>query len=104
MGGDERRRMPRASVPLEGEWDGASGHRVGRIADISVGGCFVESVAMPAIGEALALRVTLPGGIVLDVQGVVTYAALGMGFGVRFLDLNDEQQMLLDEAMQRLLG
>lgn len=96
--------MPRASVPLDGEWEGASGHRVGRIGDISAGGCFVESLLLPAVGERVRVRVRLPGGAEIDALGEVAYLAMGMGFGLRFLDLTPDQQARLREAMLRLLA
>jgi hypothetical protein len=104
MADDERRRAPRATVPLDGEWHGASGQRAGRIGDISLGGCFVESMAMPSVGEEVSLRLTLPGGQSLDALAEVAYVSQGMGFGVRFLGLTPEQQEQLAEAMRRLLG
>ena len=103
MGGDERRHTERAMVPLDGEWHGASGHRSGRIADISIGGCFVESMATPSVGEQVGVKVTLPSGEALEALGEVAYVAMGMGFGVRFLDLTPAQQELLADTMRRLL-
>jgi hypothetical protein len=103
MGGDERRRMPRVSVLLEGEWEDGSSQRV-RVGDISEGGCYIETLAIPAVGARPKVRLTLPGGAVLDVRGEVSYAVPGYGFGLKFLGLTDEQKELLRGVMQQLLN
>ena len=104
MSGEERRQAPRAMVPLDGEWLTSLGRRVGRIADISMGGCFVESIAMPSVGEEVSIKVALPGAQILDVLGEVAYTLNGFGFGVQFFALTPEQHELLGEAMRGLLG
>ena len=104
MTSDDRRRAQRAAVPLDGHWEGASGHRTGRIADISAQGCFVESMVAPSIGEEVSLKVTLPGGAILEARSEVVYVLRGMGFGVRFIELTDAQQEVVAQAMQQLLG
>lgn len=102
MSGDNRRQSRRSTVPLDGAWEGAAGHRVGRIGDISVGGCYVESMSMPTVGERISVRATLPGGGAFEAVGEVAYVAMGMGFGVRFLDLTAAQSDALVDAMRQL--
>ncbi|MGH7635811.1 MAG: PilZ domain-containing protein, partial [Gemmatimonadaceae bacterium] len=41
---DERRQHPRLAIPIQGSWRGASGGSQCRIADVSAGGCFVQSL------------------------------------------------------------
>ncbi len=44
----QERRTHRRAGPFEGAWSGASGSSGVRIADLSEGGCFVESLIVPA--------------------------------------------------------
>jgi len=91
----ERRSDPRFEVCLDAVWDGAVGDRHTRIADLSEGGCYIDSIAEVYLGELLHLRIMLPNGEVLDVTAEVAHRFSHLGFGVRFLDLGSE-------ALQRL--
>lgn len=79
----ERRQHPRINRPLDGTWSGASGTGKCRIADISVGGCFIESLAMPAVGETAVITVDV-GEHSMSFKGQVLYGEQNMGFAVRF--------------------
>jgi hypothetical protein len=103
MAADERRRARRLTVPLEGGWDGASGRRPCRIADLSVGGCFVESFSSPNVGETVKVTVTLPDGQSIEASTEVTYVFSSIGFGGRFLDLSEEDRQVLADNLARLL-
>src|SRR5687768_9703126 len=95
MSTDERRKARRVTVPLEGGWGGASGNRPCRIADLSTGGCFVESPSPPVVGEIVNVTITLPDGHLLQAVAEVTYCFPAMGFGARFLSLpNDDGDVL----------
>ena len=52
----ERREHPRVKGPFEGYWDGA-GRQDGRIVDLSVSGCFIESVALPRVGQTVTVSI-----------------------------------------------
>ena len=52
----------------------------------------------------MSLKVTLPGGAILEAQGEVVYVMRGMGFGVRFIEMTEAQQEVVAQAMQQLLG
>ena len=100
---DERRSAPRATVPLEGGWGGASGGQPCRIADLSTGGCFVESLNPPALGETVTVTISLPDGYVLEAVAEVTYSFAAMGFGARFLSLPSRDRQVLSDNLDRLL-
>lgn len=85
---DERRQHSRLSMPIEGSWHGASGASVCRIADVSVGGCFVQSLATPAPGEITDVTLQLGASEPLVVHGKVVYVERGMGFAVAFQDVS----------------
>jgi hypothetical protein len=103
MSADERRKARRVTVPFDGGWEGASGRRPCRIADLSTGGCFVETLNPPAVGETVNVTISLPDGHLLEAVTEVTYICPSIGFGARFLKLpNDDGQVLIDN-LARLL-
>jgi PilZ domain-containing protein len=87
----ERRTEERMEVSLEAVWDG-HGSRPARITDLSEGGCFVDTTGESYIGEQLTFRVLLPDGAWLELTGEVTHRHIPVGFGLRFLNLTDEQR------------
>lgn len=82
----ERRKHPRVARPLEGSFSGASGAATCRISDISLGGCFIQSLAKPKPGEPISVSVRL-GGQAMTFHGVVVYVETSMGFAVQFKDV-----------------
>ena len=80
----ERRLNPRAKGPFEGYWDGA-GVRQGRVVDLSVSGCFIESVMLPAEGQVVMVSIAIGEGHI-NLPGEVVYAERNLGFAVRFTD------------------
>ena len=64
------------------------------------GGCYLDTVGEVMRGEIVGFRVLLPDGDFLYLEGEVRHYTAGVGFGVQFVDLNDEQQANL----KRLIG
>jgi hypothetical protein len=95
----ERRKHQRHLRPFEGTYSGASGSTRCRITDISIGGCFVQSLAGPNPGEATVVTVLI-GNHSLAFPGKVVYVDSGMGFAVQFSNI---PQAELDE-LSRLLA
>ncbi len=80
---DERREHPRLKKPLDASWRGHSGASPCRIADISWGGCFVETLALPSVGEETTVIVPVRGATI-EIRGRVGYIERTMGFSVTF--------------------
>lgn len=101
---EERRSKPRLSVSINAEWDAREGKHQARITDLSEGGCYLDTVGEVRSGEVVAFRVLLPDDDWLYLEGEVRHHRHGFGFGVQFLELNDEQfqklQWLLALAKQ----
>ena len=96
---DERRSKPRLSVHLDAIWEGGEERHSARVTDLSEGGCYLDSVGEVMVGEIVAFRVLLPDDEWLYLEGEVRHHHHGIGFGVRFVDLNEEQV----EKLLRLL-
>jgi hypothetical protein len=89
----ERRADPRVKGPFDGYWDGA-GTKVGRVLDLSVSGCFIESMTLPMMGEMVTVSIAISGAQII-VPAQVLYREAQQGFGVRFLDLSPQVRDLL---------
>ncbi|HKE57399.1 MAG TPA: PilZ domain-containing protein [Pyrinomonadaceae bacterium] len=88
---DDRRAKPRLSVNLDAVWDGTEGKHAARITDLSEGGCYMDTVGEVMSGEIVCFRVLLADGDWLYLEGEVKHHRHKLGFGVQFVDLNDEQ-------------
>lgn len=97
--GDNRRRNERINIPLEIVMESSSGKRECRISDLSIGGCFVDSIATVTDGESLTLMLHVSKGQWLKLSGKVVYLYPGLGFGLRFIGLAKEEQILLEQVI-----
>ena len=88
---DDRRSKPRLSVHLDAVWHAAEEKHSARITDLSEGGCYLDTVGEVMVGEIVAFRVLLPDGDWLYLEGEVRHHRHAVGFGVQFVELNEEQ-------------
>ena len=101
---DERRSEKRWDVSLDALWDGKSGNYTARITDLSDGGCYVDSLGDVTMGELVHLKLQLPGGEWLELAGEVAHHTPPVGFGIRFLELSDDQLAALRAVIEYLKG
>lgn len=97
----ERRQHPRIVKLFEGRWQGASGSGECRIADLGVGGCFIQTLAMPAAGEQTTVTIRI-GGSELSVPGRILYVERGMGFAVQFVGMSDADLTEFSRVLEAL--
>jgi hypothetical protein len=97
----ERRIQPRFEVCLDVRWQASASHNL-RVADFSQGGCYVDTILDVTKGETLSFRILMPQGGWFEVQGVVAHHSPRLGFGVRFVNLSEEQhdriRMLIEQV------
>ena len=96
----ERRKAPRINVALEMQWEGMAGRADARLSDLSLAGCFVESLGTPGIGDVITLRIKLPTGNWLQLRGEVKFRDSHLGFGVAFSDLRPEDQQFIAHLIE----
>jgi len=87
----DRRTEMRLDVCLDAVWDGKSGNYSARVTDLSEGGCYVDTLGGATTGEILRLKIQLPDGEWLDLEGAVAHQNPPLGFGMRFIDLTHDQ-------------
>ncbi len=93
------REHSRVSVPLTVVLDCSSGQREVRISDLSVGGCYVDSIAGVRPDEVVGLKLFLPQSRNVEIVGTVVYVHDGIGFGVQFNDMTREQRTALEQMI-----
>ena len=96
----DRRADNRLGINLRVRWDGISGQNESRISDISLGGCYVDSLSRADVGEFVDLELELPSGEWLPLRGQVTTFQEGVGFGLKFVSLTEQERA----ALEQLLG
>lgn len=96
-------RQPRQRIVryFDCTWPSAWREERARASSLSPTGCYIESrFTVPAIGTAIRdLTVTLPSGTVV-LQGIVIEAMRGIGFAVRFTDVDPETRSRLSALVQ----
>lgn len=82
------------------ELDSASGMREVRVTDISEGGCYIDSIVSVRVDDPLKFDIVHPNGGRLSFTGAVAYHFDGVGFGVRFTDITEEQRLFLSRIVR----
>lgn len=99
----DRRTEKRWDVCLDAVWEGKSGNHLARVTDLSEGGCYVDSLGEAQVSEVLTFKLQTPDGEWLELTGEVAHQTPPLGFGLRFIDLTDEQherlRLLLDQHL-----
>ena len=102
MSDSDRRRDKRWDVCLDAVWDSRSGNFTARVTDLSEGGCYIDSLNQPNVGEILHLKLRLSNGDSLELTGEVAHQMPPLGFGVRFVKLDEEQLKNLTALIDHL--
>jgi Tfp pilus assembly protein PilZ len=92
----------RYTLPLEVHWQSLSGRHEARISDISLGGCYVESLAQVSIGEEVHFEIQLPTGGRMPLRGEVVHHQPNLGFGLRFANLSVMERNVLTHVLKEL--
>ena len=74
-------------------------NRTLRMSDIGPGGCFIDSLAGAREGEEMVFEMKRKDGTNVSIKGEVAYVLPGIGYGVRFIDMNEEQLGLIEEIV-----
>src|SRR5918992_5564309 len=88
----ERRRHERLNIYLRVRWEGLFGCYEGTISDISAGGCFILCEKQTTLRELIRVEVELHDGEWVKVWAEVTNQFPGVGFGVRYTEVEGEDE------------
>ena len=98
----DRRTEKRWDVCLDAVWDGKSGNYQARVTDLSEGGCYVDSLGEAQVGEVIVFKLQTPDGGWLELTGEVAHQTPPLGFGLRFINLTDQQHERLHSLLDQL--
>ncbi len=87
------------NVSLDVVWQGGAGKYDARMGEISMDGCFIDSMGQEILGETISFNVRLPSGIWVSLEGEVVYQEYPIGFEVRFTDLTPENRKLVTQVV-----
>ncbi len=97
----DRRSKPRLRVSLDAMWDSSTEAHSARVTDLSENGCYLSSVGDVRQGEIVGFRILLPDSDWLYLEGEVRHHTPKTGFGVQFVELNEEQTAKLADLLIR---
>lgn len=75
--------------------------RSGTITSISVLGCFVKTKGWATKGQVMYLKLWLPEGQWLRLQGTIIYHLERIGFGVTFDGLSSDDEVKIKELVRQ---
>lgn len=88
-------RAPALRLILQVHADAASGQLNGILGNLSMSGCFVQTYGQVQPGERIKLWLFLPTERWQSFSGEVVYQFERLGFGLKFVDLQEEDKILL---------
>lgn len=95
-----RRGSERKKLIIDVRFDGGDGTGIANTRDIGSGGLYMTTTAPLDQGTPIMMTLSL-GERTMNIKGVVAYADPGHGVGVRFRDLNDEDDAFLRSELER---
>lgn len=93
------RKHERAEIVREIVLESSAGRRESRISDMSMGGCYIESMTNFRKGEPIAFDLKNTAGEVLRFSGNVAYILDGFGFGLTFTNLTPDHIAFLSTTL-----
>ena len=94
----ERREHPRLDRTFQGTWTGTGQCR---ISDLSLSGCFVNSLVAPLQGDETSVEVAI-GDHTFTMKGRVVYVDPGMGFALQFSEVARRERDDLERLLRAL--
>ena len=98
----KRPRPARTETPLKVMWKWGPVEQEGAIRNISTGGCFIETAGEVSPGDKIQFRLSVPGLLNMQMEGMVVRKQRGEGFALRFGRLSATEQSLLAHAIKHL--
>jgi len=86
-------------VSLEVVWQGIAGKYDARMSEISMDGCFIDSMGQETMGETVSFKVRLPSGVWASLQGKVVYQEYPIGFQLEFTNLTEADRRILAQVI-----
>jgi hypothetical protein len=100
----ERRRSTRVELSkgVWVAWQGGGQRFVSRVFELSMGGVFIPTADQPPVGTVVRLIFEVPGGDV-HAPAVVRHIVVGLGMGVEFAAMNDDDLARIHQLLNELV-
>jgi len=95
----ERRRADRRKLIVNVRFDGGDGTGIANTRDIGVGGLYMTTTAPLEQGTPIVMTITV-GPRTMNISGVIAYSDAGHGVGVRFRNLDPEDEAFLRKELE----
>ncbi len=76
---------------------------VGRCSDLSIGGCYIDTLAPFPVGSAVRVRIECDA-LEFQATALVIYAHASMGMGISFTEIRPEYKAVLMQWIAKLRG
>lgn len=96
---EDRRSHDRSRLIVDVFFDGADATGVASTKDISLGGLYMNTMAVLPEGALLTLRIPVSDEQQVVVNAEVVYSNPGHGVGVRFHGLSEEDRALMEREL-----
>lgn len=90
----DRRALERKKLVVSVHFEGGDGAGLASTRDIGLGGLYMTTTAMLDKGTPIVISLGI-GPKTMNIKGVVVYSDPGYGVGVRFRDLEEDEEKLL---------
>jgi hypothetical protein len=97
---DERRPSKRVPTSIAVVWEGATGRYEARTIDVSMSGCFIDTIGQVRVGETIMFKLLEPSGESIELQGEVVYEHPNIGFGIRFTNVDESTAKRLESLVK----
>ena len=95
----ERRSHQRVPTKLTVLWEGLLTNNYALMTDVSPGGCYIKSAGRVCLDEHIRVDTILMSQAHLNLEGSVAHREWPLGFGLRFMNLNDEKAALISQVV-----
>ena|SRR2546421_8695554 len=95
----ERRRADRRKLIVNVRFDGGDGTGIANTRDVGLGGLYMTTTAPLEQGTPIMMTLTV-GPKTLNINGVIAYSDQGHGVGVRFRNLEPEDEAYLKKELE----
>ncbi len=95
----ERRGSDRKKLIVDVRFEGGDGTGIANTRDIGSGGLYMTTTAPLDVGVPIAMSLSI-GGRSMNIRGTVVYSDPGHGVGVRFRDLDPEDEAFLTGELE----
>ena len=93
------RKQERTPVSLKIILEWSAGKREARVTDISLGGCFIDCLTPINAGETVSFKIKIDEDEFLELRGEIAYVFRGVGFGVHFTSLSENDRSVLQHLI-----